>query len=42
MVNEETVAGSVAISPTDPLDIEKGDRVTALLEESKAWEIVFK
>ncbi len=28
--------------PTDPLDIEKGGRVTAPFEESKAWEIVFK
>jgi predicted DNA-binding transcriptional regulator AlpA len=42
MVNEETLVGSVAIAADYPLDIEKGGRITAPLEESKAWEIVLK
>jgi hypothetical protein len=42
MVNEETVAVLLRSLRTDPLDIERGGRVTAPLEESKASEIVFK
>jgi hypothetical protein len=41
-VNEETVAVLLRSLLTDPLDIERGGRVTAPLEESKASEIVFK